>query len=263
MKILVVGDIFGKPGRRVFQEVVAEMRAAGEMDLVVANGENAGGGRGPGSKQVADMLEAGADVLTLGDHTWDQVELQPTLESERRLIRPANFSAGVPGRGMVTISTPAGDVTVINLIARVFMSQPHDCPFRAVDALLRDETPRAKTVLVDFHGEATSEKRAMGFHLDGRVTAIWGTHTHVQTSDDQLLPKGTAYITDLGMTGPIHSVIGSDPAAPADPLPHRHSGPVSGGRWSRRSGGHPVGCRREDRQSTKYRAGAAARQQWS
>ena len=212
MKILMVGDIVGSPGRKAFARVAGQMKARGEADVVVANAENSAGGKGTTRTIVHELLDAGADVLTMGDHTWDQKEIVTVLDAERRLIRPANFAPGCPGRGVVTVDTPAGRVTVINLVGRVFMPVS-DCPFRAVDALLAKEPNLSKVILVDIHGEATSEKMAMGRYLDGRVSAVVGTHTHVQTSDEALLPKKTAYITDLGMTGGKDSIIGRDLAS--------------------------------------------------
>jgi len=213
MKILFAGDIFGSPGRDVFLKVAKRLRSEGEVDFIVINGENASGGRGPQPKNVDEILQGGADIVTLGDHTWDQRDLKDYLKKQNRVVRPANFSPSCPGRGFTTISTPAGNISVISVIGRIFMPNPYDCPFRKIDEILRKET-LAKTIIVEIHAEATSEKMAMGWHVDGRVTAVGGTHTHVQTADERLLPKGTAYITDLGMTGPVDSIIGSDPAAP-------------------------------------------------
>ena len=209
MKILMVGDIVGSPGRTVFARVVAALKEAGKVDFVVANAENAAGGKGLTPKLARELLDAGADILTMGDHTWDQKELETTLESEERLLRPANFSPECPGRGVVSVDSAKGRVTVVNLIGRTFM-RAHDCPFRVADSILDKEPNMGKIILVDFHAEATSEKIALGRYLEGRVTAVVGTHTHVQTSDESVLPKGTAYITDLGMTGPKNSVIGCE-----------------------------------------------------
>jgi len=208
MRVLMVGDIVGSPGRVVFKEVVTRLRASGAVHAVVANAENAAAGSGLTRTLAEELFAAGADVLTLGDHTWNQKELELHLSAEKRLIRPANFAPGCPGRGWTTVQTNQGPLTVINLMGRVFLP-PMDCPFRTVDALLT-AIPAGPPVLVDFHAEATSEKIAMGWHLDGRVAVVAGTHTHVQTSDEKLLPMGTAYITDLGMTGPVHSVIGRE-----------------------------------------------------
>jgi metallophosphoesterase (TIGR00282 family) len=207
MKILFTGDMVGSAGRQVFQRVTQRLRDEGRIDLVIANAENAAGGRGPSPEIVEALFHAGAAALTLGDHAWDDKALIPMLDTEPRLIRPANFPPAASGRGMTTIETDEGPVCIISLIGRVFLD-PADCPFRTADQLLN--IIRAKTVLVDFHAEATSEKIALGRYLDGRVTAVLGTHTHVQTSDETILPNGTAYITDLGMTGPKDSVIGRE-----------------------------------------------------
>lgn len=209
MRILMVGDIVGNPGRSVFARTVTRLRAEKSVDFVVANAENAAGGKGANRAIIEELLNAGADVLTMGDHTWDQKEIIPVFEIERRIIRPANFAPGCPGRGIVSADTAKGRVSVINLVGRVFMG-PTDCPFRTADFLLSREPKLGKVILVDIHAEATSEKIAMGRYLDGRVSAVVGTHTHVQTSDEAILPKKTAYITDLGMTGPKDSVLGRD-----------------------------------------------------
>ncbi|MDR2849462.1 MAG: TIGR00282 family metallophosphoesterase [Verrucomicrobiota bacterium] len=208
MKILLVGDIVGGPGRRVFKEVVQRLRGESAVHAVVANAENAAAGNGITLALAEELFKAGADVITLGDHVWGQKDLEGTISGEKRLVRPANFPQGAPGQGYATVQTALGAITVVNLLGRVFMN-PMDCPFRAMDALLQT-MPRNAPVIVDFHAEATSEKIAMGHYLDGRVAAVVGTHTHVQTSDAVLLPKGTAYMTDLGMTGPAHSVIGRE-----------------------------------------------------
>ena len=208
MKILIVGDIVGSPGRTALARIVGQMRSAGEVDFVVANAENAAGGRGITPALAEDLFRAGADVLTTGDHVWDQKELAKHIDKEPRILRPANYPPACPGKGSITAETPAGRVTVIDLVGRVFMG-PADCPFRTVDQIL-NAGGLGKIVIVDLHAEATSEKIAMGRYLDGRVSAVVGSHTHVQTSDETILPKGTAYITDLGMTGPKDSVLGRD-----------------------------------------------------
>lgn len=209
MKILMIGDIVGSPGRRAFARVVTKMRADRAADFVVVNAENAAGGKGVTGAVADELLAGGADVLTLGDHAWDQRELQTVIDREPRILRPANFAPGCPGRGVFSMDSPSGRVTVINLVGRVFMNA-YDCPFRAVDTILQKESGLGRIILVDIHAEATSEKVVMGRYLDGRVTCVVGTHTHVQTSDERLLPRGTAYITDLGMTGPRDSAIGRD-----------------------------------------------------
>ena len=207
MKILFTGDMVGSTGRQVFQRVTDRLRSEGRVDLVIANAENAAGGRGPSPEIAEAILASGAAALTLGDHTWDDKTLTALLATEPRLVRPANFPPTAAGRGMTTIETDEGAICIISLIGRVFMD-PADCPFRTADRLIG--MAQAKTILIDFHAEATSEKIALGRYLDGRVTAVLGTHTHVQTSDETILPNGTAYITDLGMTGPKNSVIGRE-----------------------------------------------------
>ena len=206
MKILLVGDIVGNPGRRFFGEVAKKLRSENIVQVVIANAENATAGNGITVPIAQELLGAGADVLTLGDHAWGQKELESTIGSEKRLLRPANYPPGVPGQCSITFQTALGPLSVINIVGRVFMN-PIECPFRAIDAELK-KLPANAPIIVDFHAEASSEKIAMGHYLDGRVAAVVGTHTHVQTSDAFILPKGTAYMTDLGMTGPYHSVIG-------------------------------------------------------
>lgn len=208
MKILMVGDIVGAPGRTVFANVAARFKPA-KVDFIVANAENAAGGKGITRKIADELFAAGADVLTTGDHVWDQKDLAAEIGREPRLLRPANLSPSCPGAGWVTVATPWGRVTVVNLVGRVFMPC-QDCPFRAVDGIFEREKNLGKVIIVDLHAEATSEKVAMGRYLDGRVSVLAGTHTHVQTADEGLLPKGTAYVTDLGMTGPKDSVIGRE-----------------------------------------------------
>lgn len=209
MQILMVGDIVGSSGRDALARVVKRYKLAGQADFVVANAENAAGGKGLTESVAAALFKAGADVLTMGDHAWDQKELRTHIAREPRILRPANFAPACPGHGLVTVSTAWGNVTVVSLVGRVFM-KPYDCPFRTVDGLLKDVAGKGGTILVDMHAEATSEKIAIGRYLDGRVTCVAGTHTHVQTSDEAILPGGTAYITDLGMTGPKDSVLGRD-----------------------------------------------------
>lgn len=211
MKILFVGDIMGSAGRQVFLDKAIPMKRDRRVDMIIVNGENAAAGKGITSKIAKEFLNAGADVITLGDHTFDQREVMSYLNEESRIIRPANFAPGTPGRGMVTVDTGAGKVNVVNLIGRVFLN-PSDCPFRTVDKLL-NQLPKNIPTFVDMHAEATSEKVAMGHHLAGRVTAVVGTHTHVQTSDERILAGHTAYLTDAGMTGSKDSVIGCEKEA--------------------------------------------------
>lgn len=209
IRILHVGDIVGSPGRAIFARVVHRLRHEKHVDVVIANAENAAAGRGLTPALAEELFAAGADVLTLGDHAWDQKEIIPFLDREPRIVRPANFAPGCPGRGMTTVETPGGRITVISLIGRVFMP-PADCPFRTADELLKKRDQVGPLIFAEIHAEATSEKIAMGRYLDGRVSSVVGTHTHVQTSDDAILPNGTAYVTDLGMTGPKDSVLGRD-----------------------------------------------------
>ena len=206
MKILMVGDIVGSPGRRVFRSVVKRLRRDGKVHVVVANAENAAAGNGITQSLANELTDSGADILTMGDHVWGQRELEGYIHQLKTLVRPLNFPPGTPGQGYVTIQSSFGPLVVVNLQGRVFMN-PIDCPFKAIDNLL-NSLPKNVPIIVDFHAEATSEKIAMGYHLDGRVAAVVGTHTHVQTSDASILPSGTAYMTDLGMTGSAYSVLG-------------------------------------------------------
>ena len=211
MKILCIGDIVGKPGRHLVQELVPKLKEEYALDLVVANAENAAGGSGVTPRIAGQLLRFGCDVLTMGDHVWDRPELAEGMTVEERVLRPANFPEGTPGRGYVIVSTPAGQkVGVINVLGRVFMKYHIDCPFRAVERIAAEIRTMTPVIVVDVHAETTSEKVAMGHFADGRVSAVVGTHTHVQTADDKVLPQGTAYITDLGMTGPHDSVIGQN-----------------------------------------------------
>ncbi|RJQ39784.1 MAG: TIGR00282 family metallophosphoesterase [Dehalococcoidia bacterium] len=204
MLILALGDIIGKPGREAVKELLPGLRREYGANLVVANAENLAGGLGVTPATADEMYRAGVDVLTSGNHVWAKSEIIPYLDSDAPIIRPLNYPPGVPGKGHVTV----GKATVVNLIGRTFIGE-FDCPFRAMDALLASyDGP--KVIIVDFHAEATSEKVAMGRYLNGRVSAVLGTHTHVGTTDAKVLSGGTAYVTDIGMTGPIDSVIGDD-----------------------------------------------------
>jgi hypothetical protein len=213
MRILFVGDVVGGVGRRAVQEGLAVLRPSLKPDLVIANGENAAGGAGLTPATAKEMFRAGCHVITTGNHVWDQRTIVPCLEREERLLRPANYPPGSPGRGCCIVETSAGDpVAVINLMGRVFMPNLDD-PFRAADALLEALPSGVRAIIVDFHAEATSEKMAFTCYLDGRVSAVFGTHTHVATADARILPGGTAAITDVGMTGPHDSVIGVEKLA--------------------------------------------------
>jgi metallophosphoesterase (TIGR00282 family) len=208
VKILAVGDICGEPGLDILTRRLKDYRKEQQIDFVVANGENANV-VGITPRQADQIFRAGVDVITLGNHTWTRTELRPYLAERTRILRPANFGPQCPGRGIAAYQTSFGDVCVLNLMGRFTLDSNTDNPFPIADGYMSEI--REKIILVDFHAEGSSEKRAMGYLLDGRATAVWGTHTHVQTSDACVLPKGTGYITDLGMTGPVHSVLGVDP----------------------------------------------------
>jgi len=218
--ILAIGDIIGKPGRQAVSQLLPGLRQQYGLDLVIANAENAAGGLGLTLATARELLDAGADVLTSGNHIWAEREIIPYLDGDMPILRPLNYPPGVPGKGYITL----GRAAVVSLMGRTFMGDL-DCPFQAMDQLLAKlEQP---IIIVDFHAEATSEKMAMGRYLDGRVSAVLGTHTHVGTIDAQLLPRGTAYVTDIGMTGPSDSVIGDDAEAVIQRfltgIPHRLS----------------------------------------
>ena len=209
MKLLFVGDVVGAPGRRTLATLLPELRRRHEPDWVVVNGENASGGIGLNARNAHEMLDLGVDVITLGNHAFRHRDVYELLDSDLPIIRPANYPRADPGRGVVIVEREGRTLGVINMSGTVFVDAPRS-PFPEVDALLADLRERADHVLVDFHAEATSEKVAMGWHLDGRVTACVGTHTHVPTADARVLPGGTAYITDVGMTGARNGVIGAD-----------------------------------------------------
>ena len=205
--VLCVGDVFGEPGRRAIQALLPKIRKQHDVDLAVVNVENAASGAGVTPPIAKAFLDQGVDVMTSGNHIWDRKEIIEYIVKENLLLRPANYPAGTPGVGSIVVKAGPHKVAVLNLMGRVFLPTT-DCPFRKADeevARLREETA---IIVVDMHGEATSEKQAMGWYLDGRVSAVLGTHSHVQTADERILPGGTAYITDLGMTGPVDSVIG-------------------------------------------------------
>ncbi len=211
LKILFVGDIVGRPGRRILKACLAEICHSETVDLVIANGENSAGGFGISVDVCQELLTAGADVITLGNHTWDNREITKVLEQERRVIRPANYPDGTPGEGSYIATTERGtQVGVINILGLVFL-EALSCPFLTADYYVNEIKKKTPYIIVDFHAEATSEKMALGWYLDGRVSAVIGTHTHIATADEKVLPKGTGYITDAGMTGPKHSVLGIDP----------------------------------------------------
>jgi hypothetical protein len=212
IKVLVVGDTVGRPGRRACKEVIPVLRKEEGLDFIVVNGENLAGGSGitePTAKEL--LIDAGVDVITSGDHTFKSKNTDTFFHREPRILRPANYPAGSPGFPSGVFQTASGvKVGVVNVIGRVFLLEKGDCPFqRAKEEVekLREQTP---IIIVDFHAEATSEKVALGWYLDGEVSVIFGTHTHIQTADETILPKGTAYLTDVGMTGPYKSVIGRE-----------------------------------------------------
>ena len=201
----MIGDVIGRPGRRAVQALLPGLRDEFAIDVVVANGENAAAGFGITPDTAQELFDAGVDAITSGNHIWDQREIIPHLDSDMPIMRPLNYPPTAPGRGSVEVN----GAVVVSLIGRVFVGN-YDCPFRAMDALMERLGDGRRVVLVDFHAEATSEKAAMGWYLDGRATAVVGTHTHVATADTRLLLNGTAYVSDLGMVGPCDSVIGSN-----------------------------------------------------
>ncbi len=208
MKVLFIGDVVGAPGRRAVEELLPRAVDRYSIDLVIANGENAAGGLGITPLVAEQLLSQGIDLLTSGNHIWKHKEIIPYLEDTDRLLRPANYPPETPGRGFTILETAAGEAAaVLNLEGRVFMN-PLECPFRTADQILSILPKEVKVILVDMHAEATSEKLALGWYLAGRVSAVIGTHTHVQTADERVLPGGTGYISDAGMTGPLDSVIG-------------------------------------------------------
>lgn len=210
MKLLFIGDIVGRAGRKVLAEHLLRVIDRQMVDLVVANGENAASGYGLTNKVLRELFDTGVDVITSGNHIWDKREINDALDREEHLLRPANYPPGLPGRGAGVYETAAGiKVGILNLEGRVFMKNL-DCPFRAADRLVAELHQQASIVMVDFHAEATSEKQALGHYLAGRVSAVIGTHTHVQTADERILEGGTGYLTDVGMTGSQDAVIGNE-----------------------------------------------------
>ncbi len=207
-KVLAVGDVVGGPGMERIRRNLRRLKREVGADFVIVNGENASV-VGITPNQAEDILDAGADVITMGNHTWGKREIVDYMDDSSRILRPANYAPQVPGRGWAVYESKAGDVAVIDLIGRCNMDYGPDNPFLMIDKILKEIT--AKIILVEIHAEATSEKLAMGYLLDGRVSAVWGTHTHVPTADAHVLPKGTGYVTDLGMTGPKNSVLGIRP----------------------------------------------------
>lgn len=209
MNLLCIGDVVGRPGRSLVSRVLPQLVSQHDIHCVICNAENAAGGSGLTVQLYDKFRRYGVDLITLGDHAYRRQDIIPVLESAGTVARPANFPVTSPGKGFAVCETKAGPkVAVIALLGRLFMKPPTDCPFRAVERVIAQLPPEVKIVVVDFHAEATSEKAAMGWHLDGKVSLVFGTHTHVPTADEQILPEGTAFITDLGMTGPYDSVLG-------------------------------------------------------
>ncbi|MTI82816.1 MAG: TIGR00282 family metallophosphoesterase [Firmicutes bacterium] len=208
MRVLMIGDVVGSPGRKALKDNVSGLKREFGLDLVMANGENAAGGMGITRNVAEEIFSYGIDFITMGNHVWNKKETAHYIEREERIIRPANYPAGVPGRGYKVVPVKKGiNVAIANLSGRVFMDSL-DCPFQVADQLLQEISSQARIIIFDFHAEATSEKIALGWYLNGRVSAVCGTHTHVQTADEYIMSGGTAYITDIGMTGAKESIIG-------------------------------------------------------
>ena len=207
MRVMLVGDVIGRPGRKAFCENVQKLRKEKNIDVVIVNGENSASGKGLTRNSLDELYSGGADIVTTGNHVWDKKDVMEFIDSEPFLIRPANYPEGTPGKGFCLYPFKAKTIGVMNLSGRSFMPAL-DCPFQKVDEMLKELQGECDMLFLDFHAETTSEKMAMGWYLDGRVNAVVGTHTHIQTSDARMLPRGTAYITDLGMVGPWNSVLG-------------------------------------------------------
>jgi len=214
MNIICIGDVVGQPGRQAIKTLLPDLKKQYRADLVIVNAENAAAGAGLTARLADELFKDGCDVLTLGDHVWDQKDLEEYFDQHEYVIRPANFPNGVPGKGWCVKQTASGvKVGVVNLLGRVFMRYQMECPFRTLKQIIEQIRKYTPIIVVDMHAETTSEKIAMGHFCNGWVTAVVGTHTHVQTADEKILSQGTAYITDLGMTGPYDSVIGQDKEA--------------------------------------------------
>jgi len=207
LKVLFIGDIVGSPGRKAAKEMISKLKKEEQIDFCIANGENAAGGSGITYVIAQELYNSGVDGITMGNHTWSKNEILNFIESDNKLARPANYPEDLPGKGYAILNGKNGKLAIVNLLGRIYMDNI-DCPFKAVDRVLEQVKKEVKAVIVDFHAEATSEKTAMAWYLDGRVSAVLGTHTHVQTADERILPFGTGYITDVGMTGPCDGVIG-------------------------------------------------------
>jgi metallophosphoesterase (TIGR00282 family) len=210
IRILFLGDVVGEPGRKAVATLLPLLKEELKVDFAIVNGENAAGGRGITPKIAIGLMRAGAAVITTGDHIWDQKDLLPFMSEEPRLLRPVNYPGNPPGQGSIVLETKKGRIGVINLQGRVFMKEGMENPFVAISRAVEEMRRETSVIFVDFHAEATSEKVAMGWHLDGLVSAVVGTHTHVPTADERILPKGTAFQCDAGMCGPMESVIGSE-----------------------------------------------------
>ncbi|MGM9986482.1 MAG: TIGR00282 family metallophosphoesterase [Bacillaceae bacterium] len=207
MRILFIGDVVGSPGRKMVSEHLQQLKQKYKPTLTIINGENAAHGKGITKKIYQAFLTQGAQVVTLGNHSWDNREIFEFIDEAKYLVRPANFPEGTQGKGYVFVKYNDIEIAVVNIQGRTFMN-PIDCPFKKMDELLNEIKKRTSIIFVDFHAETTSEKQAMGWYLDGRVSAVVGTHTHVQTADERILPEGTAYLTDVGMTGPMDGILG-------------------------------------------------------
>jgi metallophosphoesterase (TIGR00282 family) len=231
LTVLILGDIVGEPGRTAVIARLPELKEKHALDFIIVNGENAAGGRGITGKITIDLLRAGVSVITTGDHVWDQKEILAFINTEPRLLRPVNYPEGAPGNGSVVLETARGKVGVINVQARTFMQPILENPFHSVEAAVTKMRNETSNIIVDVHGETTSEKIALGRFLDGKVSAVIGTHTHVQTADEQIFPGGTAFLCDAGMCGPVNSILGRA----IDPIMNRFisnlpaSFPVAGG----------------------------------
>lgn len=209
MNIMMIGDICGQPGRRTAAHFIPLLKEKYNLDLIIANGENSAGGVGITANVLKELFSMGIDSITTGNHVWDKKEVFDFIDLESNLIRPANYPPGTPGRGYHILSVQGRNVAIINLLGRVFMP-PIDCPFRTASEILCEIRDTCEVIIIDFHAEATSEKLSLGWYLDGQVSCIAGTHTHIQTADERVLPQGTAYISDIGMVGTLNSVLGVD-----------------------------------------------------
>lgn len=209
MKVLFIGDVVGNPGRRTVKELLGTLKRENAIDFCIANCENAAGGSGITYVVAQELYKCGIDGITLGNHTWSKKEITNFIDSDPKIVRPANYPKELPGKGSTVISGDKGKIGIVNVMGRVYMDSL-DCPFRAAEREIEQLKPQVKVILVDMHAEATSEKCALAWHLDGRVSCVVGTHTHVQTADERILACGTGYITDVGMTGPHEGIIGVD-----------------------------------------------------